>query len=93
MTSRESDWRRITVRAEDCPRIAPAFLARERIRLGEALFEQEYHCEFIAAPGSVFSADVLAAMFGDAGGTSEIDQPPRVRPPPAAASFFEGRAG
>lgn len=76
MTSCEGDWRRTTVRAEDCPRIAPAFLTRERIRLGEALFEQEYHCEFIAAPGSVFSADVLAAMFGDAAG-DEIEQFPQ----------------
>ena len=64
-------------RGPDCSRIAPAFLARERIRLGEALFEQEYECEFVAAPGSVFSADVLAAMFGDAGGDDAEREPPR----------------
>jgi hypothetical protein len=61
--SNASDWRRITVTAKDCARISPAFLARERLRLGDALFRQEYECAFIAAPGSVFSADVLAAMF------------------------------
>ena len=59
------------------PRIAPAFLARERVRLGETLFEQEYECNFVAAPGSVFSADVLAAMFGDAGGDDAERDPPR----------------
>jgi hypothetical protein len=85
MTSHEPGWKRITVRANDCPRIASAFLARERIRLGEALFEQEYECKFVAAPGSVFSADVLAAMFGDAGVEIEEQQSP---PEPAAAGRF-----
>jgi hypothetical protein len=66
MTGGDRDWRRITVTADDCPRIAPGFLARERVRLGDALYRQEYACAFIVAPGSVFGADVLSAMFGDA---------------------------
>ena len=69
-------------RAEECSRIAPAFLARERIRLGDALFRQEYDCEFIASPGSVFSADVLAAMFGK----GEIDAEDDDGESPAVAS-------
>jgi hypothetical protein len=77
MTGGDRDWRRITVTADDCPRIAPGFLARERVRLGEALFEQEYQCKFVAASGSVFSADVLAAMFGDAGSDGAEPDPPR----------------
>jgi hypothetical protein len=81
MTSHEGDWRRITVRAKNCPRILPAFLRRERVRLGEALFEQEYQCKFVAASGSVFSADVLAAMFGDASGDDGAE-----RDPPRAAA-------
>ena len=66
---------------EDCSRIAPAFLARERIRLGDALFRQEYHCEFIASPGSVFSAEILSAMFAEAEG-QEFDE----NAPPQAAN-------
>ena len=76
MASGEADWRRIIIRAEDCSRIAPAFLARERIRLGDALFRQEYHCEFIASPGSVFSAEILSAMFAEAEGQECDDNAP-----------------
>ena len=81
MVSGEAGWRRIIIRAEDCSRIAPAFLARERIRLGDALFRQEYHCEFIASPGSVFSAEILSAMFAEAEG-KECDE----NAPPQAAN-------
>ena len=76
MASGEAGWRRIIIRAEDCSRIAPAFLARERIRLGDALFRQEYHCEFIASPGSVFSAEILSAMFAEAEGQECDDNAP-----------------
>ena len=40
-------------------------LAAERIRLGDALYRQEYFGAFVSAPGSVFDAEVLAHMFGD----------------------------
>ena len=36
-----------------------------RIRLGDALYRQEYCDAFVSAPGSVFDADLLAHMFGD----------------------------
>ena len=39
--------------------------AVERIRLGDALYRQEYFGAFVSAPGSVFDAEVLAHMFGD----------------------------
>ena len=82
MTSGDRDWRRITVTADQCSRIAPAFLDREQIRLGDALYRQEYGCEFLAAPGSVFSADVLAAMFGKGEVDAEDDdgESPAVAP-------------
>ena len=38
---------------------------RELIRLGDALYRQEYFGAFVSAPGSVFDAEVLAHMFGD----------------------------
>jgi hypothetical protein len=77
MTGGDRDWRRITVTADDCPRIAPGFLARERVRLGDALYRQEYACAFIVAPGSVFGADVLSAMFGDVEASDDDESPAR----------------
>jgi hypothetical protein len=54
-------WERFTVTAEQCPRIHPNFLANERKRLGP-LFRQEYFCEFLAAPGALFSAEEIDAL-------------------------------
>ena len=53
------------ITADECPRISPEHLAAERIRLGDALYRQEYFGAFVSAPGSVFDAEVLAHMFGD----------------------------
>lgn len=58
------EWRRVRVRAEECPRISPAFLCSERARLGDALYRQEYEAEFVAARRSIFDAEALEAMFG-----------------------------
>ena len=52
----------------------PAHLAAERIRLGDALYRQEYFGAFVSAPGSVFDAEVLAHMFGDDAGEEEPDR-------------------
>ena len=59
------DWERVQITANQCPRISAAHLADERIRLGDALYRQEYFGAFVSAPGSVFDAEVLAHMFGD----------------------------
>ena len=56
-------------------------LAAERIRLGDALYRQEYFGAFVSAPGSVFDAEVLAHMFGD----HTVDEPDR------PASIVHGR--
>jgi hypothetical protein len=56
------DWYRLKVTADQCPRIAPAFLASERKALGERFWRQEYFCSFEDAVGSLFSTeDILAA--------------------------------
>jgi hypothetical protein len=59
------DWERVQITADQCPRISAGHLAAERIRLGDALYRQEYFGAFVSAPGSVFDAEVLAHMFGD----------------------------
>ena len=41
------DWERETITAYECPRIPPAYLERERKRLGDRWFRQEYLCEFL----------------------------------------------
>ena len=63
--SSDEDWERVQITADQCPRISANHLAAERIRLGDALYRQEYFGAFVSAPGSVFDAEVLAHMFGD----------------------------
>jgi hypothetical protein len=63
--SSDEDWERVQITADQCPRISAAHLAAERIRLGDALYRQEYFGAFVSAPGSVFDAEVLAHMFGE----------------------------
>lgn len=48
-------WRRVKVTADLCPRLDPAFLAEERLELGERWYEQEYYCVFNDLIGAVFS--------------------------------------
>lgn len=68
------DWVRVIVPATRIPRISPAFLAKERRRLGDQVYAQEYACRFIDAVGQVFGgefiaralADDLAPLFADA---------------------------
>ena len=62
------------ITADQCPRISAEHLATERIRLGDALYRQEYFGAFVSAPGSVFDAEVLAHMFGD-DPKDEADEP------------------
>jgi hypothetical protein len=54
-------WERMKATADDCPRISRRFLENEAKRLGP-LFRQEYYCEFLAAPGSLFSAEEIAGL-------------------------------
>jgi hypothetical protein len=56
-------WKRVRIRAEQCPRIAPEFLAEERLSLGERWYRQEYETSFEDTIDAVFShEDILAAL-------------------------------
>jgi hypothetical protein len=59
----DSGFRRFRVPASDCPRITQEFLAAERLILGDDMFRQEYHCEFIAGPHTLLSLEVLEAAI------------------------------
>jgi hypothetical protein len=59
-------WERVKVTADECPRIAPAFLAEERRALGERWFAQEYLCDFSECVDAVFAyGDIQAALSND----------------------------
>jgi hypothetical protein len=49
-----ADWQRIEVPWQQCPRIAPEFIAAERLALGDSWVRQEYECSFEALAGLVY---------------------------------------
>ena len=58
-TNHPERWRRVTVTADQCPRIAKEFLIEERAVMGERWFRQEYLCEFVDVDDSVFSRESI----------------------------------
>lgn len=56
-------WRRVRVTADECPRIGAAFLAEERVTLGDWLYRQEYMCEFAETSAQMFSEEAIRAML------------------------------
>jgi hypothetical protein len=58
-------WERVQVKANECPRISPAFLAEEMAQLGPMIFSQEYNCEFVDAETSVFSTELIQQALID----------------------------
>jgi hypothetical protein len=61
----DSAWHTVSVTADQCPRIPPAFLAEEILQLGERWYRQEYMCSFEDIEGSVFSGDSIERAFVD----------------------------
>ncbi len=59
-------WERITVKGEECGRIAPEFLEEEKRRLGRDWFRQEYGCEFVGAEGQAFQEEWLEKAWVEA---------------------------
>lgn len=56
-------WTRFEVPADKCPRISKDFLARELSKMtSEAMYRQEYFCEFIDLAGSLFTQDMIDQM-------------------------------
>ena len=53
-------WQWFEIPAEQCPRISPEFLAEEQRT--NPWFEQEYHCVFMDAEGSIFSSDLFKSL-------------------------------
>ncbi len=67
MKEPKDQWAVSYVRAEDSPHISPEFLQQQLELLGEDWFEQEYHCKFLETTGTLFSDDMINAIFTDDG--------------------------
>jgi hypothetical protein len=59
------NWDRYCIKASECPRITPEFLAEENRVLGERWYRQEYECSFEDVVGSVFGHDAVMGMLSD----------------------------
>ena len=64
-------WRKFTVPADQCPRIAADFLAEERRKLGPAAFDREYMCKFGSAEDNYFDTAALEASVVETAGASQ----------------------
>lgn len=58
-------WRRIEVTAEECPRITPEQLERQRRSIGDLFFRQEFLCEFVDDITTTFNYDIIQRAFDD----------------------------
>jgi hypothetical protein len=60
------DWKRVKVTADQCPRISPAWLEKERERIGDWWYSQEYQCVFVDSLEACFAtADIEAAISSE----------------------------
>jgi hypothetical protein len=59
-------WCKVSVPAQECPRISPEFLAEERNALGPWWYRQEYECEFVDVVDQIFTYEsVMGALSTD----------------------------
>jgi hypothetical protein len=54
---------RFRVTAHDCPRIPAVWLERERARIGERGFRQEYECTFLDTDDAAFETELVQAAL------------------------------
>lgn len=66
-TNEAAAWDRVLGPATECPHISAKKLAEERAELGEAMFRQEYLCEFLAAPTQLFSDELVQGALVEEG--------------------------
>ena len=60
------DWKRVKVTADQCPRIPAEWLEKEKARIGDWWFSQEYQCSFVDNIEACFAtADILAAISSE----------------------------
>jgi hypothetical protein len=82
------EWHRATVTAYEIPRISPAWLERQRAKIGDFWFRQEYLCEFVDTDDQVFSSELIsralspevAPLFDVSIGTNDLPAGADVKP-------------
>ena len=57
------NWKRVKITADDCPRIKPKFLAREKKIKPLHWFRQEYYCVWGSAAAALFDPDMCDALL------------------------------
>jgi len=60
------EWLRVKVTAYDVPRIDPAWLERQRQKIGDYWFRQEYLCEFVDPVDQMYATDLIEAAANSA---------------------------
>jgi len=60
-----SDWDRISIPVEECPRISQEFIEKERRRMDDGYFRQEFQCEFHASDQQYFSPKEISGCLTD----------------------------
>ena len=63
MDGPESDFQKIRVTPDMCPRLTPEFLASERKALGETVFRTEYGLEFLDDQEAAFPNEIIDGIF------------------------------
>lgn len=58
-------WERISIKATECPRISPAFLAEEKRSMPARWYAQEYACSFEETNDAVFTYDLVMGALSD----------------------------
>jgi hypothetical protein len=60
-----ADWNRTSITADQCPRIGPEWLEREKQAMPDFWFRQEFECQFVESIDSVFSFSEVQATLSD----------------------------
>lgn len=61
----DTEWYKVKITADDCPRITADFLSREREEVGEWWVKQEYYCEFVDTEDQIITYDMFKACISD----------------------------
>jgi hypothetical protein len=57
------NWERFTVKATDCERITPEFLASEKASMPSFIYEQEYFCAFTDSDTQIFPSELIQSSI------------------------------
>jgi hypothetical protein len=61
----EEEWYRVSITADECPRITEQFIKEEKQASGEWWVKQEYFCEFVDTDEQLFDWDQFHACITD----------------------------